>query len=212
MDKERAQILFQTINRFDSTGGDGMMGMGSGKNTIINNKLKFIAGFLGGLFSSGLSAAPSNEISFLMDQSISVFDWGIFRTEQRVAGMADRPELFSRELGDSAVNYDWRNNRIIILAAFNGLGSRDECEDGIQELASALTGAEDSKDRADAAVKTLDKLFHHPGGYKSEKRPRNLGAQLARITELHVEVYAGEDEEPKVRCQSPILGNRITFN
>jgi len=61
------------------------------------------------IFASHLRSEPSSDVRTLMEEPVSIFDWGLYRLQK----------MFDSSTTYALVNYDWEQNKIIIIS--NGI-------------------------------------------------------------------------------------------
>ncbi len=147
--------------------------------------------------SSNLSAEPSRSISYLMEDSLSMFDWGVFRMESSITNIKFKEFDLINHYG--RVNYDWDSNRInletIVYPYYKSLeksGSKTICRQAIIQVKEHFGyGIEEAGLRA---VFGIPSYFKHIG-YVKKNAPESLGKDLETATKFSVQVYGSKSDK-----------------
>lgn len=171
------------------------------------------------LAASQSHAEPGPTTNRLMNEPISLWDWGMFRIEQmRESATKVIKGVHKLDfIADSS--YSWDNNEITISffhVNFNDSDTppieakEEKCREirhtALQTLAPMYLLASPSQgnpqDKIELAAKlALEDWFSHPGGYQSSERGNDVGQRLARITYVEVRIF---DEDKAVTCRGRI--------
>ena len=126
-------------------------------------------------------AEPTSNIRYLMNDSITMLDWGMYQLEMQVDAFAPK-DCFPY------VYYDWDKNRIIITLDSIGIERPTEveakkwCRKSIGEIKSCFQiDPEKGKPYAKNGCSSLHFKFKHRG-YKDKSLPENLYKELDNIT------------------------------
>jgi hypothetical protein len=122
------------------------------------------------IFSGICKAEPDSTIKYLMNEPISMLEWGLFRLEQNL-------KRTSREY---KANYYQDINRIYIEYMFDNKlqdlhRAKDACKNVFIEIRSAV-----------ASPLIFNHSFSHSMHYKFKNEPTDLAEKLMAITEIYV--------------------------
>ena len=156
-------------------------------------------------------AEPGPIGNWLMNEPVTLFDWGMMRAENA----ADRAAEFAQEWRidenwavdetwvpdriqwDGRVSYSWDNNEIEILVSLLGSGvSREEphrsCNHARRMFLAILSGYYDMTNEEsvrDALHAAINRWFSH-SGFARLSRDEQLAEKLARIIFVSVRMWA----------------------
>jgi hypothetical protein len=158
-------------------------------------------------------AEPTPTIRHLMDESVSLLDWGLVRLGDAVQ---HRLEPLLAAPGFVSARYDWNTNRIGIevfspLQRFkDGEEARSWCRLALSEVRTAMsvnpaTGAPFEGGHSYAYL-----CFVHQG-YQSGAEPADLAEQLDDLIDVVITVPSGADNKMYLRCKAPLIGTEILF-
>ena len=162
---------------------------------------KIIISFL--FISSPALAEPSPTTAYLMEESVSLLTWGMFKVEQYI--------LKSKMLGDNGVvvEYDWDQNSINIKVYFLQGQDRKECDNfikGIKEIAGINT-------KNNGSIPLYETSFFADyfvnNGYQRKNRPKNSGKEIDNIMKI---VVQGKDNGGIYVCESKMLQPQIFYS
>lgn len=164
---------------------------------------------------SHANADPTRIPRWLMNEPISMFDWGILQTEQRLSSLNMYSNFTNRFISGS-VSYDWDADRLRLEVSFWGSGTESECIENLKIAKANFVGystkfSNNNRTLTSAAPLTFAGLFGHPG-FKNGAQPKDLGEQLANISTLEATIWVlqGKDDSlPKVRCQTTFKSQEI---
>lgn len=146
--------------------------------------------------SSLALASPSREVQFLIDDEVSVLDFGLYRVETELNRRAGAGYRVS-------ARYDWNANRVIIRAEkiptglFGGgepsnyFNSVDEARTAIKNMINGLRielGIDTNTGKPFTDSSFLGVHFGH-SGYQIAGEPEGLWPALDQCTELQAEVF-----------------------
>ncbi|MFH1690289.1 MAG: hypothetical protein ABIE42_08635 [Candidatus Eisenbacteria bacterium] len=165
------------------------------------------------MFSSPL-AEPTPTVSRLMDASVSMLDWGIYRAQEY---MNTQLETFTGR-GSSPVfgRYDGDSNRITFR--IDGLTREEKsdserrtwCEFLLREARSIL-GINPDTGRPTAGFHGYCAEFFSHTGYSTPDDQSDLGEQLDRIVRFEITVGSGLMAKDYLRCTAPLLGTEAYY-
>lgn len=167
------------------------------------------------MLTSTTQAEPSRVPNWLMNEPMSLWDWGIYRTDKRMQQIKEFSSLFKAQFFSGSASYDWDANRIKLFAMFIGETTEAGCIEHIKKTKGAfLMYKWDAKEQIAQAPVTMAGLFSHEGGYQSKGQPKDLGEQLANITVMEVLMMtsiAGGGYSNAIRCTSPLTSAEISI-
>ncbi|MGE0350476.1 hypothetical protein [Hydrogenophaga sp.] len=168
------------------------------------------------LLASTAQAEPSRVPNWLMNEPMSLFDWGMYKTDQHMRERLKAVDVtFSAKYFHASAQYDWKENRIKLNAMFTGDASAvtdAACIEHIKKAKGAfLNYAWEAKEQIQAAPEVMATLFSHEGGYQSKGQPKDVGEQLANITVLEVTMMraSGSGFAPQSRCSSSLTSTSV---
>lgn len=151
-------------------------------------------------------AEPGPVVQWLIKQPMSLFDWGLYKTDKKMADLR-QAQVYSADFFHGTVDYDWDANRIRLQVSFVGKGTDAECVEHIK-LAKAvfLNYTWNERDHAKVAPEVFSALFSHEG-YKSKNEPADMGQQLVNMSLLEATIYVrsetgGTSFAPRARCST----------
>lgn len=166
------------------------------------------------LLTPAAQAEPNRVPSWLMNEPMSLWDWGIYRTDKRMQEIKELPSLFKAKFFSGSATYDWDENRIKLFAMFVGESTEAGCIEHIKKTKGAfLMYKWEPKEQIVQAPNTMASLFSHEGGYQSKGQPKDMGEQLASITvmEVMMSMPDGMLFKPGIRCTSPLGSASISI-
>ncbi|MGE3424986.1 MAG: hypothetical protein AB7N24_23305 [Dehalococcoidia bacterium] len=157
-------------------------------------------------------AGPDSTTNYLMSDSFTLLDWGIYRMQMTL----DASKLFEIEnTGVSrSVSYDWDRNRIVVEVLSLTESKEDEQFDA-KALCNRLINAarvslgvhpETGKPLLGGDHSFASGYFSHQG-FKLKKQPEDLRAQIDKLIELRAIVYL--NLKANRECNGPLLGTEI---
>lgn len=156
-------------------------------------------------------AEPTRVPQWLMRESVSLFDWGIYKLDKKMEWMKELGGLFTIHYAGGSAEYDWDSDRIKLRFTFQGKGTEQECVDNLKKAKGALLNFSwDDTQYAKLAREVLAGFFSHEGGYKDASAPSDIGEQLANITTLVGEVI-GPEMSIKIRCQTTLKSPEVSI-
>lgn len=160
-------------------------------------------------------AQPTPNIQYLMHESVSMFDWGIYRINEKLKNWEESKGLIGISSSIAVAPeafYDWSSNRIIIYVKVFPVKSQEEakelCRGIVRSIKSVLyINPDDGKPYGEAGL-ALDSFFSH-SGFLNKSEPEGLYKELDSITVIKVEVMV--PTKGWVKCEAPLLGTKIMF-
>lgn len=165
--------------------------------------------------SIALSADPSSGVRFLMNEPMTMFDWGMYRLQQKMDTIREHPRAEEVGLGGVIAMYDWEDNRIVLWGivhvgfpfADTVEAAREQGRQIVETIRDKLGVKPDGTPIRQSSF--LDEYFSH-GAFVNQDRPKDLGAELDRITEITTSVTV-VGRKDRVKCQAPLVGGEIMF-
>ncbi|MDM8522176.1 hypothetical protein QUF80_02295 [Desulfococcaceae bacterium HSG8] len=154
-------------------------------------------------------AGPDQTTSYLMNESVSLLDFGLYRLEEYF------DTIYQKDLYITRVNYDWDDNKIIIVVRNTDSGSfgsareaKEWCRSIICEIKGKL-GIDCSTGKPLTLKKNspLQRFFSHKS-YKSKNEPEGLKSEIEMMIKVTVSTYWGRNGR-FLRCEVPLLGKKI---
>ena len=168
-------------------------------------------------------AEPAAPIKYLMNEPVSMLDWGIYRMGNalRTAGYLEflaindiRPNIHAR--------YEPSFNSIVIEVTspiIEDVESRKKAREwcsSVVELSRVNLGVNKGTGKASSAQGSHIRNFFQSEWHQKTDQPESLGNELDKITELIVFAKfreKGAKAPPRtIRCNAPLLGTGITFS
>ena len=184
-------------------------------------KTRLVLLLLLGLVSIG-HAEPSPSIRYLMNEPVTLFDWGILRLYEYLDEYTSH-YLNTNSVRDiyCTVRYDYKKNNIIISMIVTRqmqsqseapssvrAGSREICRTITQTLRQEFLTDRDSHVRRASGIY---RFFGHIG-FRGKEEPVDAFDEIERITVIEVSVYSETDLGRLVlHSKSPLMGKQIAF-
>ena len=138
-------------------------------------------------------AEPTPAVQYLMNEPVSMLDWGLYRMEEKIKKYFDFPDF--PKGGNPWVfefNYNWDSNRIMIsVGIVRELDSpaKDQCRNVISAIRGYALGNfwEGVKGDPQKNGSFLAKCFSH-SGYTKTDIPEGLLKEIDQIIEIQVAV------------------------
>jgi hypothetical protein len=176
--------------------------------------LSGICGAIVLLLSPLTQAEPTKTMSWLMDEPMSLFDWGIYKTNKKLSDLKISASIFKAEFFFASAEYDWDVNRIRLRVMFTGNGTEAECTENLKLAKGAFLDFKwDEKEQIRVAPTVLRGLFSHEGGYQSKKGPTDVGDELAKIATIEAFILVKAPDgsySPKAKCQADFRSATIS--
>jgi hypothetical protein len=168
------------------------------------------------------NADPSPSIRYLMNEPVTLFDWGILRLYDYMDEYT-KHYLTTHSVRDiySTVRYDYVHNNILISLVVTRhapqatetpssvkKASRDICRSITQTLRREFLTDREAHVRRSSGIY---RFFGHIG-FKGDQEPINAFEEIERITVISVSVYSEKDPGRLiVLSESPLMGQEIVF-
>ena len=175
------------------------------KSTILG-----IVALLALLCPVSLHAEPSSKINYLMEDCVSMLDFGLFLLRQ---GLSSYPSIaiISDDV-EVDVNYDSTSNRIQIWGYRNDpLESVDEAANWSNKFVDAVRAfllAKSVTGKTPFDHSAMYRFFSHQG-FQKPNSPMDLPQELDSITEIKTSQLVSGKKIIYVGCQAPLLGTEI---
>jgi hypothetical protein len=154
-------------------------------------------------------AEPSSKIQYLMDEPVSMLDWGMIWIDESLKG------TLAEYRTSTITYYDWNENRIIIslseLGSTIGVTSKEKAKEKCRTIVSSIRtflGINEKDGKPYSEKSNLYSYFSHSGFQRSQ--PEGLYEELDNITVIRIMIFIEGVGEP-VKCEAPLLGNKIMF-
>src|SRR5262249_39450497 len=154
----------------------------------------------------------STSVRYLMGESVSLFEWGIFRLQTTAENFGwDDLEVAHKHL--ATVKYDWTKNQVtvtvIVYPSYRSLqktNAKGVCGSVMRQMKSNF-GVSPGFEwvRSMSGVGT----FFHPQHFLRNDEPKTIDADLEAITNLEVWVHASKNDQAPypelISCSSELL-------
>lgn len=160
----------------------------------------------------GAAAEPNQSVKFLMNQPVSLLDFGIYRLEKDLKKIKKELALYHALPFDIAVNYDWENNKILIRLTYGYERNppRKTIQKGVRHVIKQIRGF--------LGVDPKGKVFHKRGfskaadyfshqGYIIQNRPEALEKDIDEMIVLNV-VYSVQNFSRIFECRQALTDSR----
>lgn len=169
------------------------------------------------LFAAAANAEPSRSIRYLMGESVSLFEWGIFRLQARAELFAwddiDIRKQFAR------VGYDWEKNQITLrmtvyprYQSLQKVTPRGACGSLIRQIKFHLGVGPGSEFMRELGG--IGTFFRHQH-FEKQNAPATLDRDLEAATQLRVDVLASKSDQPPFdavqSCSSELLKSEVLY-
>ena len=160
------------------------------------------------------SAAPREATTFLMNEPVTLLDWGTYKLERflerRRWPQEFEPTVFTK------VSYDWDRDRIVIdvqaLVKF-GPPTRDQCLGVLKLLLSAGGVVFETRNRQlNDGISTFAVEFLHMN-FRSPNQPPDLGKKIDEVLELRVTVSGlpSGGQVRQVECRTNLTNPEVVY-
>ncbi|OHY72932.1 hypothetical protein [Marinobacter sp. AC-23] len=169
------------------------------------------------LASSNASSGPNKTVSYLMNEPLTMFEWGLYKVKDEIFSIEfEDLDLTFRNL--AGVEYDWEGNRINLsltiypeYAFFKKVGGKKICKLALQKVKSRFGYGVEAKYRELFGINTY---FEHKG-FTNKSKPESLAEDLENITKIMINVYSSESNRPMFKkmatCSSMLLEDDVYF-
>ena len=164
------------------------------------------------VLSFNVNAEPSNVTNYLMNQNLSMMDWGLYRLQN----MLKINYPISR--GNSIhADYDWKTDKIEII----GNISVDEksidknkktCKKRVNLLRSTLGYYKQSESKYKYIELYGIHNFFISQSFKPTNLPKNFNMHIPNITYIKVKVRVNTDYNLTVSCEGELLSTKVLFS
>ncbi|MDE0415933.1 MAG: hypothetical protein OXI95_03220 [bacterium] len=152
-------------------------------------------------------AEPGPIGQWLMEQPVSLWDWGMMRAKENAQRAADQIAGAAGRWA-SLVRYNWDTNQIEIgLSAndYRGDASHENCNEVRHSFVRALASSSLPHDASEEKIRewtyrSIDEWFSHEG-FSGDDRDEKLAEKLARIIFVVVQL---RDAENATQCRARI--------
>jgi len=167
-------------------------------------------------------AEPSPSVRYLMNEPVTLFDWGIVRLYEYLDEYTAH-YLKTSSVQDiySTVSYDSSRNNIVISLVVTRqaeqanespesvrLSSGDICKTIIQTLRREFLTDSDRHVRRSSGIY---RFFGHIG-FKGKDEPIGSFEEIEKITVINVSIYSDKDPGRLIlHSESPLMGKQIVF-
>ena len=184
-----------------------MRGLSSILKTVVKSRLILIFVMLLPTLALG---EPTKTPKYLMAESMSLMDWGIYKANKRMKSFEEYKGIFPVDYSTGWADYDWDENRITLIGMFRGdaidATTVENCTKSVFQLKNSLLSPFYTKaDKREAAESMLSELFSHEGGYRAGNRPDDVGKQLVHITTIEARIFTNNADgsvKSSVKCKS----------
>lgn len=169
--------------------------------------------------STSIHAEPSNTLRFLIDEPMSMWDFGMYKLNKRLDNLTLMP---SRKTVNAAAYYSSETNRIRIITtliidknskdfsykAANLHEARTVCGD-IIKLIRGQFGVDPQKGTVHFGGNSfVCNMFKHDS-YQNKNEPKNLCGELDSMVELSAHVTTQENKD--IHCQGQLVSNKVFY-
>ena len=172
------------------------------------------------LIPTYIYSEPSKPFQYLMDDKLTMLDWGLHRLGEKVNEMDF--EEYSLINDTSFVNYNWDNNRLELFIIVypknkNVIDGKEKllCKEITNKVRRYFL-----TERTDAwrDILGVSSNFRHKIGQIESNQPRNFRDEIENATIINVNIMsraalAKDDTLYKsiINCESPLMGKKILF-
>ena len=168
-------------------------------------------------------AEPTASIKYLMNEPVTMLDWGIYRMGNalRTAGYVEFLEIDGMRPNIHA-HYEASFNSIVIEVTSPIIEDTDSQKRAKEWCSSVIEqsrvnfGINKETGKASSAQGSHIRRFFQSEGPQRTNQPENLGNELDRITALVVFARfreKGSKASPRtIRCNAPLLGTEVRFS
>jgi hypothetical protein len=152
-------------------------------------------------------ADPDSPVKWLMNDPVSMFDWGIQSLDQDLSEhLIDRPESKWRRLWRITAEYDYLTDRLYIVSRMDFDNMSDEqfrawCEATFSRLRALL------RIDGNGVATAYDEHFSHKGFQRAD-RPDDLAERLSAITVL---IARGDEGRTAHICEAALSRESISY-
>lgn len=159
-------------------------------------------------------AEPSRTFSYLMNEPLTLFEWGMYRLEKYTSLVKFKDlDLIT---SNSNTSYDWEKNRLLIevrvflkYGSLKKMPSNEVCKNATNEIREAFSTQYPKEIRK---ITGISKFFEHEG-FVNNSKPNNLMEEVENSTNISIRVLASKTDtvpfDSKVSCESPLMGTDV---
>ena len=160
-------------------------------------------------------ADPTKTTSWLMGEPMSLFDWGIYKTDKKLADLKIASSMFPAQFFSGSAEYDWDANRIRLRVLLHGKGTDAECLENLKVAKAAFLDFKwDEKEQLRSSPAIFRALFSHEGGYQSKGAPADIGEEIAKISTIEVFILVKASDgsySPRAKCQADFRSSAMSL-
>jgi hypothetical protein len=172
-------------------------------------------------FAVTAQGQPSPTVRYLMNEPLTLFEWGMFRLQNGVEMMQwDGLDLIRPRPQIANVEYDWDKNQLMInLTIYPRYRSLQKstpkkiCGEVIHQM-KGLFGVLTPDDKLLRDAMGVGSFFTHKY-FRSPAAPQSLAADIERITNLRVDVMTSVTDTPPFQqsqsCSSDLLKSEVLY-
>lgn len=169
------------------------------------------------LLSTQLSAEPSTTAKYIMNDSLSMFEWGLYQIEDSLSEKKFKElDLIFRTITDT--KYDWDSNQIKIsmtiypsFEKLNSIGEKDACRTALTDIKQHFGFGYDKEIRS---FLSISRHFKHKG-FINKSEPKSFMDDIENMVKVTVNIYGSKNNKPnfsnKATCTSKLLEKDIYF-
>ena len=156
-------------------------------------------------------AEPNESANFLINDSVSLLDFGIYKLENEIKGFRNDLTIRFQPPHSSFVDYDWDENKIVIVLSYGDPGNPPikEIKSEIKVVVAALkkkfgvgpTGEPFQK----GGFSSIGDYFSHRG-YTKKNMPQNLRREIDNLVEIKIIFYV-QNYSRYFECRNRLTGN-----
>ena len=144
-------------------------------------------------------AQPDSTVKYLMDETVTMFDFGLYQLEQQLDKTVDKQLVWITK-----TNYNWQENRVEMLFITHNMANiqtradmQKACQGLVDQIRTLVDGA------------LLKRVFSHRGFTKSTA-PKDIGSSIAELS--HIIVHGYYKDGKKLLCNAPLEGTEVSFS
>ena len=163
------------------------------------------------------SSDPDSVISWLIDEPLTMWDWGLIRLEQRAQAAADEIAGDGPTRYRATADYYFAYSELLITIKslnYPGPYTPEDCDDIRRQVLQLMVVADPSKENYHVFPSgMIDLMFSHPGGFYKEDRPDDIGHRLAEVTYVTVALsnFIETEELDGIECAEKITNPDSVF-
>ena len=167
--------------------------------------------------STQLNAEPNKTAKYLMNDSFTMFEWGLYQIEDTLAkkNFSDLDLIFRTIV---STEYDWESNQIkidlVIYPSFqkiSSIGEKEACRTALTDIKQHFGFGYDDERRS---ILSISSHFKHKG-FINKSEPKTFMGDIEKMAKVTVKIYSSKDNKPnfsnKAICTSKLLEKDIYF-